>query len=62
MNFTLRRMLAISLGLTISMLPGCPTSWAQEATAAPGVANASDLNDKIEKLTHSLQRTSLPAR
>src|SRR5690348_12076174 len=53
MNFTLRKVLAISLGLTISTLPVCPMSWAQESPGPQSAENAADLNGKIEKLTHS---------
>ena len=57
MNSTLRRVLAISLGMTISMLPGCPVSRAQDGPPSQGGVNPAELNEKIEKLTHSLQQT-----
>ena len=57
MNFNLRKVLAISLGVTISMLQGCPVGWAQDGPGEQGGVNPADLNEKIETLTHSLQQT-----
>src|SRR5215813_6930996 len=57
MNTSLRKVWSISLGVAISLLPSCPAGWAQQTQSNPAPASAADLNDKIEKLTHSLQQT-----
>lgn len=57
MSTWVRRVCAISLGVAVAVVPRCPVSWAQDAQPGRAAASAAQLNEKIEKLTHSLQQT-----
>ena len=57
MSIRVRRVCAISLGVVVAVVPSCPVIWAQEAQAGQAAGSTAQLNDRIEKLTVSLQKT-----